>query len=128
VCSSDLYGVIPVERTAGAKALRDMVAAGKDALATRRPVIIFPEGTRVRAGQTPTLRPGFAGLYRALGLPVVPVAVDSGRLWGRGLIHRSGVITFKVGETIPPGLKREEIEARVHAAINALELAPEPRA
>jgi 1-acyl-sn-glycerol-3-phosphate acyltransferase len=115
------YGVIPVERSAGAKALREMVAAGKQAVEAGRSVIIYPEGTRVRAGTAPPLRPGFAGLYRALGLPVVPVAIDSGRLWGRGLAHRSGTITFKVGETIPPGLKRDEIEARVHAAINALE-------
>jgi len=119
------YGVIPVERSAGAKALREMVAAGKDALATGRPVMIFPEGTRVPSGRTPKLRSGFAGLYRALGLPVVPVAVNSGRLWGRGFVHRPGTVTFKVGETIPAGLKRDEIEARVHAAINALELAPE---
>jgi 1-acyl-sn-glycerol-3-phosphate acyltransferase len=118
------YGVIPVERSAGAKALRDMVAAGKQALETGRPVIIYPAGTRVPAGQSPPLRPGFAGLYRALGLPVVPVAVDTGRLWGRGLVHRPGVVTFKVGETIPAGLKRDEIEERVHRAINALELAP----
>lgn len=122
------YGVIPVERSAGAKALREMVAAGKDALATGRPVMIFPEGTRVPSGRTPKLRSGFAGLYRALGLPVVPVAVNSGRLWGRGFVHRPGTVTFKVGETIPAGLKRDEIEARVHAAINALELAPEARA
>ena len=119
------YGVIPVERTAGAKALRAMVAAGKEAIASGRPVVIFPEGTRVRPGEAPAVRAGFAGLYRALGLPVVPVAVDSGRLWGRGLVHRSGTVTFKVGETIPPGLKRDEAEARVHAAMNALESAPE---
>ena len=122
------YGVIPVERSAGAKALRAMVAAGKEAVASGRPVMIFPEGTRVPPGKTPPLRPGFAGLYRALGLPVVPVAVDSGRLWGRGFIKRGGTVTFRVGETIPPGLKREEVEARVHAGINALELAPEPGA
>jgi 1-acyl-sn-glycerol-3-phosphate acyltransferase len=85
-------------------------------------VLIYPEGTRVRPGETPPLRSGFAALSRALGLPVVPVAVDSGRLWGRRFVHRSGTITFKVGETIPPGLPRREIEARVHAAINALEL------
>lgn len=114
------YGVIPVERSAGAKALREMVAAGKEALATGRPVLIFPEGTRVPAGRTPKLRSGFAGLYRALGLPVVPVAVDSGRLWGRGFVHRPGVVTFKIGEIIPAGLKRDEIERRVHTAINAL--------
>ena len=122
------YGVIPVERSAGAKALRALVEEGRQALATGRPVIIYPEGTRVRVGETPKLRSGFAALYRALGLPVVPVAVDSGRLWGRGLVHRPGNVTLKVGETIPPGLKRDEIERRVHAAINALELAPQPRA
>jgi 1-acyl-sn-glycerol-3-phosphate acyltransferase len=122
------YGVIPVERSAGAKALRKLVEEGKRAIATGRPVIIYPEGTRVRVGQTPEVRSGFAALYRALGLPVIPVAVDSGRLWGNGLVHNSGVVTFKVGETIEPGLKRNEVEQRVHAAINALELAPEASA
>lgn len=116
------YGVIPVERSAGAKALRAMIAEGREAVASGRPVLIFPEGTRVRPGERPPLRSGFAGLYRALGLPVVPIAVDSGRLWGRGLVKRSGSVTFKVGETIPAGLDREEIDARVHAGINALEL------
>jgi 1-acyl-sn-glycerol-3-phosphate acyltransferase len=114
------YGVIPVERAAGAKALRKMVAAGREAIEAGRPVAIYPEGTRVRVGETPDLKSGFAALYRALGLPVIPVAVDSGRLWGRGVVHNSGTVTFKVGEAIPPGLKRTEVEARVHAAINAL--------
>jgi len=122
------YGAIAVERSAGAKALRALVDEGKRAIVTGRPVIIYPEGTRVRVGETPELRSGFAALYRALGLPVVPVAVDSGRVWGRGFVHRSGTVTFKVGETIPAGLKRDAIEARVHTAINALELAPETSA
>jgi 1-acyl-sn-glycerol-3-phosphate acyltransferase len=122
------YGVIAVERTAGAKALRALVEEGRRALETGRPVIIYPEGTRVPVGETPELRSGFAALYRALALPVVPVAVDSGRLWGRGFIHRSGTVTLKVGETIPAGLDRKSVEERVHAAINALELTPEARA
>jgi 1-acyl-sn-glycerol-3-phosphate acyltransferase len=122
------YGVIAVERSAGAKALRALVEEGRQAVATGRAIIIYPEGTRVRVGETPELRSGFAALYRAVGLPVVPVAVDSGRLWGRGLIHRSGTVTFKVGEAVPPGLKRAQVEDRVHAAINALELSPEARA
>jgi 1-acyl-sn-glycerol-3-phosphate acyltransferase len=115
------YGVIPVDREAGAKALREMLAGAKAAVATGRPVIIYPEGTRVAPGTAPPLRAGFAGIYRALGLPVVPVAHDSGRLFGRGFDKRGGMARFVVGEVIPPGLKREEIEARVHAAINALE-------
>ncbi|HUE78270.1 MAG TPA: lysophospholipid acyltransferase family protein [Sphingomicrobium sp.] len=115
------YGVIPVDREAGAKALREMLTEAKAAVATGRPVIIYPEGTRVAPGSTPPLRAGFAGLYRALGLPVVPVALDSGRLFKRGLVKHSGTVRFRIGEVIPPGLKRAEIEARVHAAINALE-------
>ena len=122
------YGVIAVERSAGAKALRALVDEGRRAIATGRPVVIYPEGTRVCVGETPPLKSGFAALYRALGLAVVPVAVDSGRLWGRGIIHRRGVVTLKVGELIPAGLARKEVEDRVHAAINALELASEARA
>lgn len=122
------YGVIPVERSAGAKALRALVDEGRQAAQSGRPVIIYPEGTRVPVGQAPPLKSGFAALYRALGLPVVPVATDSGRLWGRGFVHRSGTVTFRVGDTIPAGLARKDIETRVHAAINVLELGPEARA
>ena len=118
------YGVIGVDREAGARALREMLAAGKAAVAGGRPVVIFPEGTRIPVGERPELRAGFAGLYRALGLPVVPVAVDSGKIWPRSFVKRSGTIRFKVGEVIEPGLKRDDVEARVHAAINALEASP----
>lgn len=121
------YGVIAVERSAGAKALRSLVQEGQQAIKCGRSVLIYPEGTRVRPGEAPPLKSGFAALYRALGLPVTPVAVDSGRLWGRGLIHRSGMVTFRVGETIPAGLPRQEIEGLVHSAINALELGPQTR-
>lgn len=119
------YGVIPVERSAGAKALRSLVEEGARAIKSGRPVIIYPEGTRVHPGQSPQLKSGFVALYRALRLPVIPVAVDSGRLWGRGFVHRSGTVTIKIGEPIPAGLPRGEIEALVHAAINSLELGPE---
>ena len=118
------YGVIVVDRSAGAKALRSLVEEGKRAVATGRSVNIYPEGTRVRVGETPPLQAGFAALYRAIGLPVMPVAMDSGRLWGKRFLIRGGTVTFRVGETIPAGLKRAEIEARVHAAINALEFLP----
>lgn len=113
------YGVVPVARSKGAGALRTMVAAARSAARSGRPLAIFPEGTRVPHGKPAPLRSGFAGLYKAVGLPVVPVAVDSGLLYHRRW-KRSGVITYRLGETIPPGLPRAEIEFRVLAAINVL--------
>ena len=117
--SARVYGLIPVARDKGAKALRDMIKTARERVGEGRPLVIFPEGTRVEHGAQPPLQSGFAGTYKLLGLPVVPIAVDSGPIYHR-LVKRPGTITYRVGETIPAGLKRDEIEARVHAAINAL--------
>jgi len=115
------YGMIPVDRNGGAAALRAMLVLAKKMIADGRPIVIFPEGTRVAPGHQPPLQSGFAGLYKLINLPVVPIAVNSGTLSPRKAgIWKSGTITYKVGEELPTGLPRAEIEARVHAAINAL--------
>jgi len=115
------HGVIPVVRETGSAALRRMLKAAREAVNADRPIVIFPEGTRVPPGEEPPLRAGIAGLYKTLGLPVIPVALDSGRLWPRrGWLKHKGVVTMRIGEPIPPGLPRAEIEARIHAAINAV--------
>lgn len=113
------YGVVSVERAGGAKTLRQMVTNARTFAARNRPLVIFPEGTRVPVGRRAPLQAGFAGLYKLLGLPVIPVAVDSGRLYHRRW-KKPGTITMRVGHRIEPGLPREEIENRVLAAINAL--------
>ncbi|WP_245805962.1 lysophospholipid acyltransferase family protein [Erythrobacter donghaensis] len=117
--SALVYGLIPVAREDGAKTLRQMLALAKQRVAQGRPLVIFPEGTRVAHGTRPPLQAGFAGLYKLLRLPVVPIAVDSGATYHH-VVKRPGRITYKVGDTIPAGLPRGEVEARVHAAINAL--------
>jgi 1-acyl-sn-glycerol-3-phosphate acyltransferase len=114
------YGGIVVDRDAGAKALRAMLTEAKRIIGEGRPIMIFPEGTRVPHGQTPELKSGISGLYRLLKLPVVPIACNSGLLLPKKGLKRSGLVTFRVGEPIPPGLDREEFETRVHTAINAL--------
>jgi 1-acyl-sn-glycerol-3-phosphate acyltransferase len=113
------WGLIAVRRDEGAKALRAMVKEAQALVAQGRPLAIFPEGPRVPTGQRRELQSGFAALYKLLGLPVVPVALDSGRLYHRW-DKRAGVMTYCFGEPIPPGLPREEIEARVLMSINAL--------
>ena len=113
------HGSIPVERDASTKAMRTMMRAAEVAIAENRPILIFPEGSRIAVGQAPPLKPGVSGLYKLLKLPVVPLALDSGKIWPRGaFVKRSGTITLVFGETIPPGLDRKEAEARIHAAIN----------
>jgi 1-acyl-sn-glycerol-3-phosphate acyltransferase len=113
-------GTIPIDRDASVKAMRTMMRAAQAAKDADRPVIIFVEGTRVPWGARPEIKPGFVGLYRSLKLPVVPVALDSGRIWPKGLVKYPGTITLRFGDAIPPGLDRTEIESRVHSAINEL--------
>jgi len=116
--AGDRYGLITVEREQGAKTLRHMMTAAKKISGQGRPLAIFPEGTRVPVGTQPELKSGFAGIYKLLGLPVVPIAVNSGALYHR-LWKRSGVITYRIFPPIRPGLPRPEVEALVHTAINA---------
>ena len=113
------WGAVAVHREQGAKMLRKMIADGKAFAADGRVLAIFPEGSRIPHGSEPQLQAGFAGLYKMLGLPVIPMAVNSGPLYHR-FWKRSGTITIRFGEEIPPGLPRDEVEARVRAAINVL--------
>ena len=115
------YGALIVDREGSATALRKMLREAKEAVADGRSILIFPEGTRAVPGQQPPLQSGFAGLYRVLGLPVVPIALDSGVLMPKKGAKHPGTVTILYDDPIPPGLPREEIEARVHAAINVLD-------
>lgn len=117
------YGIIVIDRSGSATALRQMMREAKAAGAEGRSVILFPEGTRSAMGEAPPVQAGLAGLYRAVGLPLVPVALDTARVWPKQGPMRPGVVTFRFGAPIPAGLKREEVEARVHREINALNLA-----
>ena len=119
-------GSIPIDRSGGAGALRRMVARAKPAASQGRPVVIFPEGTRTAPGRKRPYQPGVAALYHALGLPLVPAAVNSGLFWGRRSFHKyPGRITLAFLEPIPPGLPRREmmlqLERRIESATAELE-------
>ncbi|HUN53010.1 MAG TPA: lysophospholipid acyltransferase family protein [Candidatus Sulfotelmatobacter sp.] len=110
--------MIVVDRTAGAAALRRLVADGKAAAALRRPILIFPEGTRAAPDARLPYQPGVSALYGQLDLPVVPVALNSGLFWPRRrFIKRPGTIVVEFLPPIPPGLARKDFVARLTGEI-----------
>ena len=117
-----LAGMIGVDRSGGGNAMRAMLAAARAAAKDGRQVIIFPEGTRVRPGQHVPIQPGIVALAAATGLPVIPVATNTGTVWGRGLFAKQGgVVQLAVGAPIPAGLRREELLGRIEDAWAQLE-------
>jgi 1-acyl-sn-glycerol-3-phosphate acyltransferase len=118
-------GSVSVDRKAGASALRRLVAAARPVAAEGRPILIFPEGTRVAPGAHVPYLPGVAALYQALALPLVPAAVNSGYFWGRrSFVKRPGRIVLEFLEPIPPGRPGRqlvaELEQRIETATAAL--------
>ncbi len=106
---------IAIKRSEGREAIRQLLRQGKERLALGFCVVIFPEGTRIPYGQRGKYKIGGALLGASSGAPVVPVAHNAGRLWGRkSFLKHPGVITMSIGAPIDPaGLKADEINRRV---------------
>ena len=105
-------GQIPVERGVAGMSLRSLLRGVSKAVADGRQIVIFPEGTRVDYGQVVRLRPGIAAMSSHTGLPVIPVATDSGRRWSRRAFSKQpGPIHVALCPPIPPGLPQDEMLA-----------------
>ena len=110
--------MVPVDRSAGAKALRHMVTTARARLGDGRHIVIFPEGTRTAPGERRRYHPGVAALYTQLAVPVVPIALNSGLFWPRRAFYkRPGRIVVEILPPIAPGLPRAEFMSRLEAAI-----------
>ncbi len=113
-------GMISVDRDAGGTAMRGLMRDGKRAAADGRQIVIFPEGTRAAPGSVLPILPGIAALAASTGLPVIPVATDSGRLWGRRAFRKlPGVIRIAILPPLPPRLPRTELLERLEAIYRA---------
>lgn len=98
---------IAIDRAGGVRALDDVIKQGLERLAGGRYVVVFPEGTRMAPGQRGRYNPGGAMLAHKAGVPVVPVAHNSGSYWSkRGFLKRAGVIEVRVGPPIAVDGKR----------------------
>jgi 1-acyl-sn-glycerol-3-phosphate acyltransferase len=113
-------GSITVDRGAGSRALKRMLAAAARVKDQGRKIVIFPEGTRTSVGETRPYLPGVAALYQYLGLPLVPVAVNSGLFWKRrGFLRRPGTVLVEILPAIAPGLDRRVVMDRLQAEIES---------
>ncbi len=115
---SHKFEMIPVDRDRGPSALRRMVREAKKRAAQGREIIIFPEGTRQAPGAPPDYKTGVVLLYETLGIPCVPLALNSGAFWPRrSLTHRPGTIIVEFLDPIPQGLPKAEFLGRLIGAI-----------
>ena len=112
---------IAIDRAAGMKALKQTLEQGRDRLARGFWIVIFPEGHRVAPGSKGLYQVGGAWLATQTGAPVVPIALNSGYLWGRdAFVKHPGTITVSIGRPIDPvGVKADELNRRVEEWIEA---------
>lgn len=103
---------ISVDRSRGSSALKALIPQARNAIADKRDVVIFPEGTRRTPGAPPSYKFGVTALYRILKVPVVPVALNAGVFWPRRTFLRyPGTIVMEILPPIEPGLPDEEFKA-----------------
>jgi 1-acyl-sn-glycerol-3-phosphate acyltransferase len=119
-------GMVGIDRSAGAKALKQMVTDARALLDRGRSIVIFPQGTRTAPGESKPYLPGAAALYLGAGYPVVPVALNSGSVWPRRtFVKKPGRITIEFLPPIAPGLDRRaflaQLEAQIEPATRQLE-------
>lgn len=113
-------GMIPIDRSVGTQALSVMMKAAYKARDAGRKIVIFPQGTRVPVGMDRPYKMGYFLLYRELNLPIVPMALNSGLLWGKNaFIKKPGVITVEFLPPIAPGLPREKVMDAVRTQLEA---------
>ena len=122
-----LSGQIMLDRRAGFAAIKGLLRGAERAVADGRQIVIFPEGTRVEHGTEAPMRPGIAALASRTGLPVIPVATDSGRLWSReAFIKRPGIVHVVIGPPLPPGLGQKPLLTALRAAWSQAEQTMQP--
>lgn len=114
-----LLNPIAIDRGAGREALKQIVRQGRDKLAQGFWVLVFPEGTRVAAGEKGRYGIGGSWLAAETGAPIVPVAHNAGEVWPKNaFIKRPGTITVSIGPVIETaGKSAAELTRAVEAWI-----------
>jgi len=94
---------------------------------SKRPLLIFPQGTRVKFDEQPPFKKGAGRIYKALNLPCIPVALNTGKVWPKNSFMKfKGDIHISFLEPIMPGKENDEfikeIEDKIYTEIKKLEI------
>lgn len=112
--------MIPVDRGAGSQTLSAMTARAREEIRGGRQLVIFPEGTRRSPGAEPRYKFGVAHLYAEVGVPCIPVALNSGLFWPRrAFLRYPGTIVVEFLPPIPPGLDKDAFFQRLQSDVEA---------
>ena len=110
--------MIPVNRGARGPALAAMTERARTEVQRSRQIIIFPEGTRRAPGAEPQYKFGVAHLYAEMGVPCVPIALNSGLFWPRRSFRRfPGTVRIEILDPIQPGLDKQVFADRLRRDI-----------
>ncbi len=113
--------VIAIDRGNREQAMSSLVDGARKMQQNKRPIVIFPQGTRVSVDTTTAQKPykgGIAKLYAATGLPIIPMAINTGLYWPRNSFwKKSGTVIIEFLPAIPPGLPEKEVVALLEQQI-----------
>jgi 1-acyl-sn-glycerol-3-phosphate acyltransferase len=99
-----LASPITIDRKSGQDAMGQIAAQGRERFEQGFWIVIYPEGTRIRAGRRAKYKTGAARLAVAMDVPILPIAHNAGWIWPKGLFgKRPGEVTLTIGKPIPPG-------------------------
>jgi 1-acyl-sn-glycerol-3-phosphate acyltransferase len=83
-----------------------------------RPLLIFPQGTRIKTEERIPFKKGVGRIYETLNISCVPIALNSGNVWPKkGIIKNPGKITISLLPSIKPGLTRDEFIKKLENSI-----------
>ncbi len=121
-----LSSPITIDRKAGMDAMHQIATQGRERFAQGFWIVVYPEGTRIKAGTRAKYKTGGARLARELGVPIVPVAHNAGWIWPKGIFgKRPGIVTISFGQPIAPDGKdpqalANEVEAWIENEVARL--------
>lgn len=110
--------MVAIDRGSAMESLDSIVRGAKRMKEQGRPIILFPQGTRVAVGVKKPYKIGIAKVYEETDMPVVPVALNSGLFWGRNsFFKKPGTVVFEFMPALKPGLPPRQMMKQLEEMI-----------